>query len=72
MVVGIKIQQAYPRIFSAGLDLKQLVSPDPIELALMWKRLQNVYLALYSTPLATVAAINVSNATEYPIYTEII
>lgn len=57
-----KIQSAIlastnPKIFSAGLDISELVSPDKDRLPKFWNSLQQVYIDLYGSRLATVAAI---------------
>jgi 3,2-trans-enoyl-CoA isomerase len=45
-------------IFSAGLDLTELYQPDPVRLPQFWKSFQQVYLDLYGSRLATIAAMN--------------
>ena len=59
-VRGFVLASASPRIFSAGLDINSLIVPDDgnvAELAAFWTSIQEMWLALYTTPLATVAAI---------------
>mmetsp|Transcript_20795 Transcript_20795/g.35708 ORF Transcript_20795/g.35708 Transcript_20795/m.35708 type:complete len:336 (-) Transcript_20795:1334-2341(-) len=46
-----------PTIFSAGLDVSELVSPDMDRLPQFWNSLQQIYIDLYGSRLATVAAI---------------
>ena len=46
-----------PKIFSAGLDITELVAPDKDRLPKFWNSLQQVYIDLYGSRLATVAAI---------------
>lgn len=46
-----------PAIFSAGLDINELISPSDERLPKFWNSLQQVYIDLYGSRLATVAAI---------------
>jgi 3,2-trans-enoyl-CoA isomerase len=45
-------------VFSAGLDLTELYEPDPVRFPEFWKSFQQLYLDLYGSRLATIAAIN--------------
>jgi 3,2-trans-enoyl-CoA isomerase len=45
-------------IFSAGLDLTELYSPDADRLPRFWESFQQVFLDLYGSRLATIAAMN--------------
>lgn len=45
------------KIFSAGLDVSELVAPDANRLPAFWNSLQQVYIDLYGSRLATVACI---------------
>lgn len=45
-------------VFSAGLDLLEMHQPDEERLRSFWTSLQQVYLDLYGSRLATVAAIS--------------
>lgn len=57
-VRGILLGSAVPNIFSAGLDLKSMHGKTDDELAVFWTSVQEMWLALYMTPLATVASIS--------------
>ena len=46
-----------PNIFSAGLDIAELIEPDPDRLPQFWNSLQQVYIDLYGSRLATVACL---------------
>lgn len=46
-----------PSILSAGLDLNELYNPDPERLPKFWDSFQQLFIDLYGTRLATVAAI---------------
>jgi Delta3-Delta2-enoyl-CoA isomerase len=54
---GLILQSKSPTIFSAGLDLTELYKPDHDRLKLFWKEFQDLFLTLYGTTLACVAAI---------------
>ena len=54
---GLILASAVPRVFSAGLDINEMWNPDEARLRKFWQSLQNLWLRLYSSPLATVAAI---------------
>ena len=56
-VQGIVLASSNPKILSAGLDLKELHNPDPERLPKFWDSFQQLFIDLYSTRLATVAAI---------------
>lgn len=45
-------------VFSAGLDITEMYQPDNHRLANFWESLQNLWLELYGTGMATVAAID--------------
>tara|TARA_B110001452_G_scaffold111518_1_gene92439 strand:- start:1566 stop:2429 length:864 start_codon:yes stop_codon:yes gene_type:complete len=57
-VRGMRLTSAVPNIFSAGLDLKSMHGKTDDELAVFWTSVQEMWLALYMTPLATVASIS--------------
>jgi len=57
-VRGVVLSSSNPKIFSAGLDLKELVDPDPVRLHAFWTEMQTLCQSLFLTPLATVAAIH--------------
>lgn len=50
--------QSNDKVFSAGLDLNEMYRPDKDRARLLWIKLQDVWLALYSCDLPTAAAIN--------------
>jgi hypothetical protein len=55
-----KYFQALPTIFSAGLDITEFMK-DAGRLKQFWESFQNIWLKLYGSRLATVAAVNVSS-----------
>ncbi len=52
------IKSDIPDVFSAGLDLAELYQPSKPRLEEFWREIQELWLALYSSKLPTVAAIN--------------
>jgi 3,2-trans-enoyl-CoA isomerase len=56
-VDGFVLASSNPKIFSAGLDMKEFMVPDPEHLSTFWTAVQDMWLALYGTPKATSAAI---------------
>ncbi|TMW65121.1 hypothetical protein Poli38472_009288 [Pythium oligandrum] len=54
---GMILASSNQRVFSAGLDILEMYQPQPARLAKFWTSLQELYLRLYTTRLATVAAI---------------
>ena len=46
------------KIFCAGLDVAELLAPDKDRLPRFWRSLQQVYIDLYGSRLATVAAVD--------------
>ena len=57
---AIILKSSNPNIFSAGLDLLELYqanNPDREKLVTFWRSFQQVFIDLYSTRLATIAAI---------------
>ena len=55
----ISFFQAQPKIFSAGLDIMEMYNPKPERLRAFWRALQDLWIRVYVSRLATVAAINV-------------
>lgn len=45
-------------VFSAGLDLSEMYNKTDAQVATFWSALQEFWMTLYSTPLATVCALN--------------
>jgi 3,2-trans-enoyl-CoA isomerase len=62
------VLKALPKIFTAGLDIQELYQPERGRLAEFWRSLQNFWMRLYVSPLATAAAINVSETCETHFY----
>lgn len=56
-VKSLILASSNPSIFSAGLDLKELYNPEPMRLDRFWKSFQQLFIDLYGTRLATIAAI---------------
>ncbi|KAL7533765.1 hypothetical protein ACHAXR_005440 [Thalassiosira sp. AJA248-18] len=56
-IQSVILASSNPTIFSAGLDVSELVVPDKERLPKFWNSLQQVYIDLYGSRLATVAAI---------------
>ena len=57
-VRGVVFGSGVQGIFSAGMDLRSMHGRSTDELAAFWTAVQEMWLALYMTPLATVAAIS--------------
>ena len=57
--------QSLHTVFSAGLDFAELRQPNPDRFMAFYKFVQEVYLKLCGSRLATVAAINVSKCTSF-------
>ncbi len=57
-VEALVIKSAISGQFSAGLDLSELYGRTPEQLKELWKSMQELWLQLYSSRLATVAYIN--------------
>ncbi|EDO44856.1 predicted protein [Nematostella vectensis] len=56
---GLIVTSSMPKVFSAGLDLvKELYKSDEKRLFVFWRRFQDVWMQLYGSRLATVAAVN--------------
>ncbi|KAJ3601739.1 hypothetical protein NHX12_032706 [Muraenolepis orangiensis] len=58
---GVIITSSVPRIFSAGLDILEMFRTSPEHCADFWKAVQEMWLKLYGSNLATIAAINGSS-----------
>lgn len=54
---GLVLASAVPHVFSAGLDINEMWNPEEDRLRQFWQSVQSLWLRLYSSPLATVAAI---------------
>jgi Delta3-Delta2-enoyl-CoA isomerase len=56
-IQSLILQSNNPSIFSAGLDLTELHQPAPDRLRAFWSSFQQLYLDLYGSRLACIAAI---------------
>ncbi|CAI5745706.1 unnamed protein product [Peronospora destructor] len=56
-VRGLVLASSNQKVFSAGLDIMEMYQPEPTKLTEFWTSLQDLYLRLYTTSLAAVAAI---------------
>eukprot|EP00057_Strongylocentrotus_purpuratus_P024520 XP_011678994.1 PREDICTED: enoyl-CoA delta isomerase 1, mitochondrial isoform X1 [Strongylocentrotus purpuratus] len=54
---GLIITSACPKIFSAGLDITEMYQKSPESTDRFWRSLQDFWLTLYDSRLATVAAV---------------
>lgn len=55
---GVIITSALPKIFSAGLDILEMYQPNTDRLRQFWTQVQQLWINLYGSQVATVAAIN--------------
>ncbi|CAK4703479.1 hypothetical protein LEN26_019674 [Aphanomyces euteiches] len=56
-IKGLILASTNPKVFSAGLDIMEMYQPKTHRLREFWAAFQEFYLRFYTTPLATVAAI---------------
>eukprot|EP00128_Syssomonas_multiformis_P007125 Colp12_sorted_trinity150504_noHs@7428 len=56
-VKGLILASNVPKIFSAGLDITEMYQPKDERIRAFWRSLQEAWLKLYNTRLATIAAI---------------
>jgi 3,2-trans-enoyl-CoA isomerase len=56
-VSSVILRSAVPNVFSAGLDVQALYNPKGSDVFHLYRSLQNLYIALYGTPLNCIAAI---------------
>ena len=61
--ICVQLKQGVTGIFSGGLDIMEMADPDPDRLGKFWRALQQAWIQLYGSNLATVAAINVRYVT---------
>jgi len=54
---ALVLSSASKAVFSAGIDLTEMYNPDPERLSSFWNAIQQVYLDLYGSRLACIAAI---------------
>jgi len=57
LIHGMVLKSGLKNIFSAGLDIREMYRPTQPRLSSFWTALQELWITLYSTPLATAAAI---------------
>lgn len=57
---GVILTSSLPKVFSAGLDIKELLNPDVKRCDEFWTSFQDVWLTLYGLKIPIAAAINVS------------
>ncbi|XP_053691791.1 enoyl-CoA delta isomerase 1, mitochondrial-like [Sabethes cyaneus] len=57
-VNGMVLTSFSDKVFSAGLDIKEMINPDIDRLRTFWSALQELWLKLYGCAIPTVAAIN--------------
>ncbi|XP_033107965.1 enoyl-CoA delta isomerase 1, mitochondrial-like isoform X1 [Anneissia japonica] len=55
---GVILTSAFPKIFSAGLDITEMYQKSHDYTNAFWRSLQNMWLRLYGSRLVTMAAIN--------------
>ena len=56
-VQSIILKSSNRKVFSAGLDIEEMNNPEPERLEAFWRSIQGLFLTLYGTRCATVAAI---------------
>ena len=54
---AVVLASSSPKVFSAGLDITEMHEPDPERLRSFWRTLQEVWLKLSTSRVATIAAI---------------
>ncbi|XP_076025264.1 enoyl-CoA delta isomerase 1, mitochondrial [Genypterus blacodes] len=55
---GVIITSSVPKIFSGGLDIMELYGRSPERLTVFWRAFQELWLKLYGSSMATIAAVN--------------
>ncbi|KYO35952.1 enoyl-CoA delta isomerase 1, mitochondrial [Alligator mississippiensis] len=55
---GVILTSAVPKIFSAGLDIKEMCGKSAEHYAEFWRAVQEMWLKLYKSNMVTIAAIN--------------
>ncbi|XP_022062893.2 enoyl-CoA delta isomerase 1, mitochondrial [Acanthochromis polyacanthus] len=58
---GLIVTSNRPKVFSAGLDIFEMYGKTPERCAEFWKAVQEMWLKLYGSSMATIAAINGSS-----------
>lgn len=57
-IQSIVLSSSNPKVFSAGLDIiTELYKPNPQRLRQFWKSFQDLYLSMYTSKLAIIAAL---------------
>lgn len=57
-VNGVVLTSGCKKVFSAGLDLQEIIKPESEKVRAFWHSMQELWLTLYGSPLTTVAAVN--------------
>lgn len=55
---GLILTSAFPKIFSAGLDITEMCGKSAEHYAAFWRAVQEMWLKLYGSNMVTIAAIN--------------
>ncbi|XP_056389928.1 enoyl-CoA delta isomerase 1, mitochondrial isoform X2 [Hyla sarda] len=58
---GLILTSAFPKIFSAGLDITEMCGKSAEHYGAFWKAVQEMWLKLYGSNMVTIAAINGSS-----------
>lgn len=58
---GLIITSSQPKVFSAGLDIMEMFGRSPERCAEFWRAVQDMWLKLYGSNMAVIAAINGSS-----------
>ncbi|XP_008328893.1 enoyl-CoA delta isomerase 1, mitochondrial [Cynoglossus semilaevis] len=58
---GLILTSSQPKVFSAGLDIMEMYGQSPERCAEFWRAVQEMWLKLYSSNMAVIAAINGSS-----------
>ncbi|XP_073504340.1 enoyl-CoA delta isomerase 1, mitochondrial isoform X2 [Phyllobates terribilis] len=58
---GVILTSAFPKVFSAGLDITEMCGKSAEHYAAFWRAVQEMWLKLYASNMVTIAAINGSS-----------
>ncbi|KAM3916726.1 enoyl-CoA delta isomerase 1, mitochondrial [Leptodactylus fuscus] len=58
---GVILTSAFPRIFSAGLDITEMCGKSTEHYGAFWRAVQEMWLKLYGSNMVTIAAVNGSS-----------
>ncbi|XP_063791049.1 enoyl-CoA delta isomerase 1, mitochondrial [Pseudophryne corroboree] len=58
---GLILTSAFPKIFSAGLDITEMCGKSAEHYSAFWRAVQDMWLKLYGSNMAVIAAINGSS-----------